>query len=62
MFWNGCPRKLTPKLINQFKPSPPVSNDNDNDATMTETNKAPNIWLQLPYISWQIWWKTNSVA
>ena len=27
MSWNGFPRKLTPKLINQFKPSPPVSND-----------------------------------
>jgi hypothetical protein len=24
MSWNGFPRKLTPKLINQFKPSPPV--------------------------------------
>ena len=50
MSWNGFPRKLTPKLINQFKPSPPVSNDNDNEATMTETNNIPNIWLQLPYL------------
>ena len=50
MSWNGFPRKSTPKLINQFKPSPPVSNDNDNEATMTETNKILNIWLQLPYL------------
>ena len=55
MSWNGCPRKLTPKLINQFKPSPPVSNDNDNESTMTETNKTPNIWLITATISWQIW-------
>ena len=53
MSWNGFPRKLTSiaKLINQFKPSPPVSNDNDSEATMTEANKAPKIWLQLPYLS-----------
>jgi hypothetical protein len=61
MSWNGFPRKLTSKLIKltmHFKPSPPVSNDND--ATMTETNKATNIWLQLPYLGKLIWWKTNS--
>ena len=52
MSWNGFPRKLTSKLINQFKPSPPVSsNDNDSEAIMTEANKAPKIWLQLPYLS-----------
>jgi hypothetical protein len=50
MSWNGFPRKSTPKRINQFKPSPPVSNNNDNEVTMTETNKAPNIWLQLSYL------------
>ena len=50
MSWNGFPRKLNPKFINQFKPSPLVSNDNDNEATMIETNKTPNIWLQLSYL------------
>ena len=45
------PSQINPqKLVNQFKPSPPVSNDNDNEATMTESNKTPNIWLQLPYL------------
>ena len=51
MSWNGFPRKLTQKLINQFKPSPPVLNDNDNEATITESNKTPNIWLQLPILA-----------
>ena len=50
MSWNGFPRKLTSKLINQFKPSPPVSNNNDSEATITNTNKAPKNWLQLPYL------------
>ena len=52
MSWNGFPRRLTSKLINQFNPSTPVSNDVDNEATITETNTIDDtkIWLQLPYL------------
>ncbi len=52
MSWNGFPRRLTSKLINQFNPSTSVCNDVDNEATITETNTIDDtkIWLQLPYL------------
>jgi hypothetical protein len=50
--WNGFPRKLSLKLIDQFKPST-TSNINvihqDNPDTDL-TNPVPKIWLPLPYL------------
>ena len=39
-------------LTMQFNPSTPVSNDVDNETTITETNTIDDtkIWLQLPYL------------
>ena len=52
--WNGFPRKLTQKLIEQFKPAPLTTSDNydvqqDNFDT-DQTNNVPKIWLHLPYL------------
>jgi hypothetical protein len=43
--WNGFPRKLSLKLIDQFKPS------TTSDLTdLTNPRPVPKIWLPLPYL------------
>jgi hypothetical protein len=49
---NGFPRKLSLKLIDQFKPSA-TSNINDihqDNPDTDPTNPVPKIWLRLPYL------------
>ena len=46
--WNGFSRKLSAKLINQFKPSTTRIN-NENETTRCN-NDEPMIWIPLPYL------------
>ena len=52
MSWNGFPRKLSLKLIDQFKPSTTshinVIHQDNPDTDLT--NPVPKIWLPLPYL------------
>ena len=53
MSWNGFPRKLSLKLIEQFKPpaTTPIDHETRVDNSHVGTNNNdPKIWIPLPYL------------
>ena len=53
MSWNGFPRKLSLKLIEQFKPpvKTPIDHETQLDNSHVGTNNNdPKIWIPLPYL------------
>ena len=53
MSWNGFPRKLSLKLIEQFKPpvKTPIDHETQVDNSHVGTNNNdPKIWIPLPYL------------
>ena len=53
MSWNGFPRELSLKLIEQFKPpvQTPIDHETQLDNSHVGTNNNdPKIWIPLPYL------------